>query len=303
MAQDDIVATIKPFQPMCVRLRNSGRRRSYPLPAYALITFFALTFGLSWGILVLFIAFTAQAEAIFGKMGYANPLFVLAVYAPAISAVWLVWRNHGRAGLVRFARRLTLWRMAWPWWAVLIVGLPAVSYAGAALKGTLGAPFPFSPWTAVLPALVTTLMIGPIEEFGWRGLALPLMQRRLVPFWAGLWLGVIWAVWHVPAFFLSGTPQSNWSLPGFFVGCVALSLILTPMFDAAGGSLLVAALFHYQVNGPAWPDAQPWDSVIFAVLAALMVVFKRKNYFDKTCAAVEVMIPARSLDESPAKPA
>jgi membrane protease YdiL (CAAX protease family) len=109
----------------------------------------------------------------------------------------------------------------------------------------------------VLPALLTTLLIGPVEEFGWRGVALPLMQRRLAPFWAGLWLGVVWALWHVPAFFLSGTPQSNWSLPGFFVGCVALSLILTPMFNAARGSLLVAALFHFQVNGPAWPDAQP----------------------------------------------
>jgi uncharacterized protein len=273
------------------------------MPTRALVPFFTIAFGLSWGILALFIGFTAQAEAVFGKMGYTNPLFVLAVYAPAIGSVLLVWRHHGLAGLGRFAKRLTLWRMAWPWWALLVLGIPAVSYAGAALKGTLGAPFPFSPWTTVLPALATTLLIGPIEEFGWRGLALPLMQRRLAPFWAGLWLGVIWAVWHVPAFFLSGTPQSNWSLPGFFVGCVALSLILTPMFNAARGSLLVAALFHFQVNGPAWPDAQPWDSVIFAVLAALIVAFNRKQYFDRSAGAVEVLMPARSLDGSPAKPA
>jgi uncharacterized protein len=262
-----------------------------PMPARALITFFALSFGLSWSILALFIQFTAQAEAVFGKMGYTNPLFILAVYAPAISAVFLVWRYHGVAGLGRFARRLGLWRMPWPWWVLLVIGIPAVSYAGAALKGTLGAPFAFTPWTAVLPALVTTLLIGPIEEFGWRGLALPLMQRRLAPFWAGLWLGVVWALWHVPAFFLSGTPQSNWSLPGFFVGCVALSLILTPMFNAARGSLLVAALFHFQVNGPAWPDAQPWDSLIFAGLAAVIVVLNRQHYFDQRAGATEILAP------------
>ena len=47
-----------------------------------LITFFGLAFGISWGILALFVLFTAQAEAIFGKLGYTNPLFILAVYAP-----------------------------------------------------------------------------------------------------------------------------------------------------------------------------------------------------------------------------
>ncbi len=262
-----------------------------------LITFFGLAFGLSWGILALFLAFTDQAEAWFGPMGYRNPLFILAVYAPAIAAVLLVWRHHGVRGLGRFAQRLALWRMAWPWWALLVIGVPVVFYAGAALKGTLGQPFPFSPWTAVLPALVTTLLIGPVEEFGWRGLALPLMQRRLVPFWAGLWLGVIWALWHVPAFFLSGTPQSHWSLPGFFLGCVALSLILTPMFNASGGSLLVAALFHFQVNGPAWPDAQPWDSVLFALVAAGVVVWNRRSMFDRRTGATDVL-PDRSSSES-----
>lgn len=264
-----------------------------PMQASRLGAFFLMTFGLSWGILALFIAFTTQVEAWFGKVGYTNPLFILAVHAPAIAAVWLVGRHHGLAGLSRFARRLTMWRMAWWWWALLIVGIPAVSYAGAFLKGTLGAPFPFTPWTAVLPALLTTLFIGPVEELGWRGLALPLMQRRLAPFWAGLWLGVIWAVWHVPAFYLSGTPQSSWSLPGFFVGCVALSLMLTLMFNASRGSLLVATLFHFQVNGPAWPDAQPWDSMIFAALAMVMVVANRKQCFDKTSGATQVLAPDR----------
>ena len=48
---------------------------------------------------------------------------------------------------------------------------------------------------------------------------------------------------------------------------VAISVILTPMFNAARGSLLVAALFHAQMNGPAWPDAQPWDMLGFVLVA------------------------------------
>src|SRR5690606_15672313 len=101
------------------------------------------------------------------------------------------------------------------------------------------------------------LFLGPIEEFGWRGLALPLLQRRFNPFWAGLILGIVWAAWHIPSFFLGGTPQSAWALGPYFLGVVAISVILTPLFNAARGSLLIAALYHFQMMNPMWPDAQP----------------------------------------------
>lgn len=132
------------------------------------------------------------------------------------------------------------------------------------------------------------LAIGPIQEFGWRGVALPLLQHLLAPIWSALVLGSIWALWHVPAFLFSGTPQSNWSLPAFVVGIVALSVILTAMFNAAGGSLLVAVLFHFQTNGPAWPDAQPWDTLAFGVAAIVVVWLNRKAMFTREGAAVEV---------------
>jgi membrane protease YdiL (CAAX protease family) len=113
----------------------------------------------------------------------------------------------------------------------------ALFYAGAAIKGSLSDPFPFSPWYQVLPAMAVALFIGPIEEFGWRGLALPLLQRRFAPFWAGLILGGIWVSGTSP-FFSAGAP-SAWSLDPT-VGVIAISVIVTPMFNAARGSLLIA---------------------------------------------------------------
>lgn len=165
------------------------------------------------------------------------------------------------------------------WWLVLVLGIPAVFHVGAWIKGTIGNPLPFSGASGLLGALAAALLIGPIEEFGWRGVALPLLQRRLAPFWAALLLGVIWAGWHIPAFLLSGTPQSSWSFPAFFVGVVALSVIVTPMFNAARGSVLIPVLFHFQTNGPAWPDAQPWDTPLFVLLAAILVWVDRKRMF------------------------
>lgn len=250
--------------------------------------FFVLTFVLGWGAGILMTVFQEQVESMFGPIGYTNPVFILVVYSPAFAAVYLIWRHCGVRGLGRFFRRLTYWRMPAAWWALLIV-IPAVFYLAAAISGTLGEPFPYSPWYGVLPALVLTMFIGPVEEFGWRGVALPLLQRRFAPFWSALVIGTVWAVWHLPAFFLMGTKQSAWDLGPFLVGVIALAVIITPMFNAAKGSLLIPALFHFQMNGPAWPDAQPWDMYLFAAVAIVVVVVNRRSMFSRDGAATDLL--------------
>lgn len=259
-----------------------------------LVPFLALTFGLTWGLAALPILFYDQVAAIFGEISMTNPLFILAVYSPGFVGVFLVWRHYGLKGLGSFFRRLTLWRVPVIWWLFLILGIPVIFYAGAAIKGSINDPFPFSPWYQVIPAMAIALFIGPIEEFGWRGVALPLLQRRFAPFWAGLILGVIWAVWHIPAFFLSGTPQSAWSFGPYFAGVVALSVILTPLFNAARGSLLFAILYHFQMMNPAWPDAQPYDTLFFVVAAAIVVLLNRRKMFQREEGVTSVLMPGDS---------
>lgn len=252
--------------------------------------FLALSFGLTWGIVALVILFTEQMIAIFGEMGMTNPLFILAVYAPGLAGLFLVWWHYGLKGLGSFLRRLTLWRAPILWWLFLILGIPAIVYIGATVKGSIDDPFPFSPWYQVLPALALALFLGPIEEFGWRGLALPLLQRRFAPVWAGLILGIFWAVWHIPSFLMSGTPQSAWSFGPFFLGIVAISVILTPFFNASRGSLLIAVLYHFQMMNPIWPDAQPWDNLIYVAVAVIVVWLNRHKMFQREAGITEVLM-------------
>jgi len=256
-----------------------------------LATFFGLTFGLGWGFAALMMIFIDQVEAVFGEISMTNPAFIFVVYSPAIAGVLLVWRHFGRDGLRSYLRRLTLWRLPRAWWAFLVVGIPAIVYLGAAMSGSISDPFAFSPWYGLFPALAITLVIGPVEELGWRGVALPLLQRRFAPLWAGLILGSFWGLWHAPAFLLSGSPQSAWSFGPYIIGVLALGVIVTPMFNAAGGSILIAALFHFQVNGPAWPDAQPWDTLVYVLAAVLIVVLNRKTMLTRDGAVTEVLMP------------
>jgi hypothetical protein len=67
----------------------------------------------------------------------------------------------------------------------------------------------------------------------------------------------------------------------FFLGVVAIGVILTAMFNAARGSLLVPFLFHAQMNGPVWPDAHPWDMWLFVAVAVVLVVINRRALLDR----------------------
>jgi membrane protease YdiL (CAAX protease family) len=262
--------------------------------------FFALAFLLGWGAGILMVALQDQLAPVFGPISGTHPLFILAVYSPAIAGVFLVWRHYRLSGLKSYLRRLTLWRMPIAWWAFLLIGIPAVKVLGAAINGTLANPFPYTPWYAALPALVTALLIGPVEEFGWRGVALPLLQRRLAPLWASLLLGAVWGLWHLPAFVLSGTPQSAWSFGPFIVGVLALSVLVTPMFNASRGSILIAALFHFQMNLPLWPDAQPWENLLFAIVAVIVVMLNRRAMMTRDGAVTGVLMAgeAQILDRA-----
>ena len=269
-----------------------------PMTTKALAAFLALTFILTWGLAALLILFYDQIVAIFGEISTTNPLYILAVYSPGIAGIFLVWRHYGLKGLGSFFQRLTLWRAPLTWWLFLILVIPVLFYTAAAIKGTLRDPFPFSPWFQVLPALGLALFLGPIEEFGWRGLALPLLQRKFVPFWAGLLLGLIWAVWHIPAFLMSGTPQSSWSFVPFFAGVVAISVVQTPLFNASRGSLLIAVIYHFQMMNPIWPDAQPWDSLLIILAAVIIVWLNRSTMFHQGDAVTGVLMPSETTARS-----
>ena len=260
------------------------------IPSTLLGPFLFLTFGLAWAIFAVFILATDWVTSVFGELSGSHPLFILAVYAPAIAALTLVLRATGSAGLKRFLSRLLIWSVS-PWWALfLILGFPVISLAGALFKGNaMSAPMFTEPWSALLPAIGFMMVLGPIEEIGWRGFALPILQRHLVPFWAGLILGVIWAVWHLPAFLLSGTPQAAWGFLPFFAGSVACSVILTALFNDARGSVLLAMLFHFQMNNPLWPDAQPYDMYVYVAATVVIVWLRRVALFSRSDAVTAVV--------------
>ncbi len=213
----------------------------------SLATFFTLTFGLSWFV------WGSRLLHERGVIGWqlSNSFAFLAVSVSAVVVTCLV---AGRTGLRALLKRLVIWRVSPRWYlaALLLPAVPALAALGVytAFGGQhdVGALVPLS---AAVPLLLSQLVTHLLtEEMGWRGFALPRLRAVLGPLSASLVLGPIWAAWHIPTFLLSGSRQS-YPFAGFVVQVLAITVIMTWIFDRTRGSVLIAALFHAAMN-TAW---------------------------------------------------
>ncbi len=252
--------------------------------------FVLLTFGMTWGVMTLFVLVPQYVPAFLGPMGVTHPLYVLAVWSPCLVAMALVVVSAGFGGLRRYLGRLFDVNVAWSWWAFVLLGLPAVKIIGAMLNGApINEWLVLQPFWGVLGISLFMLFLGPVEEFSWRGFLLPLMQRIMIPALAGLIIGLLWAVWHIPAFFLDGTPHTAWSMAPFIIGVTSVGVVMAVVYNKTNGNLLFPILIHWQLNIAFWPEAQPWENYLNLALAVVLLWVHRDVMFSRDKGLTEVV--------------
>jgi membrane protease YdiL (CAAX protease family) len=104
------------------------------------------------------------------------------------------------------------------------------------------------------------------EEIGWRGYALPRLAERFGLARASLLLGVIWACWHLPQFYIREADTYRQSFIVFLLQVTAISVVMAWLYARTGGSLLLTMLLHAAINNSKdiVPSAQPGSTGIFA---------------------------------------
>jgi CAAX protease family protein len=108
--------------------------------------------------------------------------------------------------------------------------------------------FGLETWYVVLPAIIISTWVQAGEEIGWRGFALPLLTKKIgLPF-ATLILGLLWACWHLPLFFVHGADKFGQSFPLFLAEVTGLSVALGWLYWHSKGSLLITMVMHASVN-------------------------------------------------------
>lgn len=249
------------------------RHRAWPVE---MALFLALTFGITWSIGTLSVLFPSWFLAQFGPINRASPVFYVMVWAPNIAALILTLTLGGWSGLKDLFARLCEWRVSWWVWIAAIGFFPALMLIVQVVGLTYDRPLISTDvWLHAGSLIFPALLLGPLgEELGWRGYLLPRMLERLSAANAGWVVGVIWMVWHFPAFLMSGLPQSSMSLPVFVVGGVALSVFVTWLFVNARQSILVAAIIPHALANAYGEAAGPmtWINAIVLALGALLLV-------------------------------
>ena len=237
-----------------------------------LLSFFTLCITLSW---VAWIPYIVGDHGLgiedieVGDPGTAQILLMLpgAYLGPIFSAFLVTAVADGREGVRKWVGRLFRWRVGLRWYALALLGVPAALVLCSLVfsGGAIQAP-PTMALLMFLPGLVMQfLTTGIAEEPGWRDFALPRMQPLFGPLLGTVILGLIWGVWHLPLFVTqwAGYPEEfTWLAPvEFTISCVAISIVMTWVFNRTGESLPVAILLHAGVNnfmsivyGPMFPS-------------------------------------------------
>ena len=151
----------------------------YPVPTY-----FALTFALSWGGVLIVVG----PDGIPGTSEQLETLFPFAFLAmlvgPSVAGVLLTGVVYRKPGFRDVFSRLLEWRVAPQWYAVALLTAPLLMTATLfALSLTSpvflpGVVIASDKATVLLAGLAVGLGAGIFEELGWTGFAIPTLRRR-----------------------------------------------------------------------------------------------------------------------------
>lgn len=240
--------------------------------------FLAITFGITWAIAIMALGFSTWFEAHFGPLTSSSPFFYVAVWAPNIAALVLTSVRGGAEAVKDLFVRLFRWRVS-PWvWIAAIAFYPALMLGVQLVGLAFGRPLAtVDAWLLVAIGMfnIPALLLGPLgEELGWRGYLLPRMLQRTRPATAALVVGSIWMLWHLPAFFASGLPQSGMALPVFVIAGIALSVFVTWLFVNAKQSILIAGVIPHAIANAygAATGSMTWINAVVLVAGAILLV-------------------------------
>lgn len=213
--------------------------------------FLIFTFALSWTCFVAGLRLAAAGSTDPGLAALQTGLLLLGTFAPALVSLAITAWDEGMTGAEALVGRVFDAPSGARWYVFAIGYYLAVKLSAAALTRLIGGvwpPFGVEPWYVIVGAMVVSTPVQGGEEIGWRGYLLPRLAARMGLAPASLVLGLIWAVWHLPLFFVHGIHNYGQSFPMFAFGVVALSVAMTWLYAHTNGSLLIMMLMHSAVN-------------------------------------------------------
>jgi membrane protease YdiL (CAAX protease family) len=240
-------------------------------PGQGTAAYFLAAIGFTWAV-----HFSITIFGVPFAMDLASPgmrFYLLGLLGPLVAAVAVSAYQAGGKGVKTLLSQGLKWRFPLRWYLFAILLVPAINLTNI-LVFNARIPEAFA-WFVVNPVLIVgQIWVVTAEEFGWRGFALPRLQARFGSLGATLILGPLWAIWHLPMFFVPGSPQYSENVPAslalYTLVIVCTSILFTAIYNRTQGSVLACMLFHASLNIAAFTIRIPSDVNIssYMIIAA-----------------------------------
>jgi uncharacterized protein len=244
--------------------------------------FYILAFTISW------FGWVPLALGSHGITPFDNPYFqILLIFpavGPALAAIIVSATVHGNTGVRGLFKAFTQWHVGFIWYIIAVLGPAVLFFVAQLITRLFGLPVTHSEQLGIsffLTVLVSSLVANPWEEMGWRGFALPRLQKQYNALLASFIVGLLWGLWHLPLFFWVGGSMTEYPFIPWFIGLIANTFLFTWLYNSTKGSLLLVALFHIALNmaGALIPGVSAIASAIVTSIAATLVIvlFGQRN--------------------------
>jgi uncharacterized protein len=264
---------------------------------YPVITFHTIAFGWTW-LIVFLLILSGQTR----DMSVLTPFFIIggiiSGISPSMAAFIVSSVSEGKEGVEKLKIGFKT-KNPFKWYALALLTVPAVTAVVTFISNYVVRPYELN---IVMPIIIMGL-VWPIfsscgEEFGWRGYILPRLLLRHTPLKAGIILGVIWEIWHLPMHYIAFKAFGSYMIPVFltvgFINLTLQSIIMTLIFIKSKGSIKLMILYHYTITAssilvgalltaetkPRLIFNESVISVLLFAIVAIVLYIKNKNFLN-----------------------
>jgi len=218
------------------------------------IRFFIVTFLWTW---LLWMPFVLMGLGILNLnenvvTTFMMPMIIAGAFGPAVGATYSVITLEGKKELKIFLKSFLSLKFNWKLWVLIFIILGFINIVAWYIPELFGydrIPMAISNIYS-FPVLLLFMVFfgGGQEEIGWRGYIMPFLESKYGIWIGNIILGITWAVWHIPLWFVAGTSQTYMPFIAFLIGCIGLSFILSWMVKYSKGRPLSALIAHGYLN-------------------------------------------------------
>jgi uncharacterized protein len=223
--------------------------------------YLVMAFGITWVCWWPLASLIPAGSGVFSNATFST-LYLVGGLGPTLAALLAVALTPREGSLAVYAASLTRWRVPLAWYAAAFLLPPILAFTLDLLAAWFGAQPPSFPafrnWSLIPLIFLTMVLGGGLEELGWRGVAQPMLERRLSRLASAAIVGVAWALWHLPLFFIHGVSQYGANFELFAADVIGNAFLLAWIYGGTG-SILVCVLFHAASNTSATLGLNAWD--------------------------------------------